>query len=174
MALTFDRITQLRVRLGGGDHGIGSGFLLAPRPGRCPPETFTPALATSLNSLSVRLSDLGRREDALTAVDEAVALYRELHARDPRVFARPLATILAFAGELHLGTHHAQAVVDCSLQAAALAQEFEGQALFDPAVGTLREEARNSREDFAAAWRRVTDRQPPASLLQDGEPSDTA
>ena len=36
------------------------------------PDAFTPDLATSLNNLSNRLSDLGRREDALAVAEEAV------------------------------------------------------------------------------------------------------
>ena len=35
-------------------------------------------LAGSLNNLSVRLSDLGRREDALAVIEEAVTIRREL------------------------------------------------------------------------------------------------
>jgi hypothetical protein len=38
------------------------------------PDAFLPNLANSLNNQSNRLSDLGRREDALTAVDEALHL----------------------------------------------------------------------------------------------------
>ena len=47
-------------------------------------------LAGSLNNLSVRLADLGRREDALAAIEEAVTILREL-ARGPpgRVLAQP-------------------------------------------------------------------------------------
>jgi hypothetical protein len=36
--------------------------------------------AGQLNNLSVRLSDLGRREAALAAIEEAVAIYRESNA----------------------------------------------------------------------------------------------
>jgi tetratricopeptide (TPR) repeat protein len=40
--------------------------------------TVRPDLATSLNTLSVRLADLGRREEALAASEEATDTYREL------------------------------------------------------------------------------------------------
>ena len=48
--------------------------------------TFRPDLAWSLIDLSVRLGDLGRREDALAAIEEAIALRRELAAARPDVF----------------------------------------------------------------------------------------
>ena len=48
----------------------------------------------SLNNLSVRLADLGRREDALAAIQEAVGIYRELAAARPDAFRPDLATSL--------------------------------------------------------------------------------
>ncbi|MET8858353.1 tetratricopeptide repeat protein, partial [Streptomyces sp. NPDC004579] len=50
------------------------------------PDAFLPDLATSLNNLSVRLGELGRREDALTAIEEAVTVRRELAAARPDAF----------------------------------------------------------------------------------------
>jgi Tetratricopeptide repeat len=47
------------------------------------PAAFRPDLATSLNNLSNTLAELGRREDALAAIDEAVEVYRELAAKTP-------------------------------------------------------------------------------------------
>ena len=47
-------------------------------------------LAASLNKLSLRLADLGRREDALAASEESVGTYRDLAAARPDAFpARP-------------------------------------------------------------------------------------
>ena len=40
------------------------------------PDAFTPGLATSLNNLSLRLNDVGRRDEALAAIEEAVELCR--------------------------------------------------------------------------------------------------
>ena len=45
--------------------------------------TFNPDLASSLATLSNRLSDLGRIEEALGAINEALALYRSLATRKP-------------------------------------------------------------------------------------------
>ena len=46
-------------------------------------------LAGSLNNLSIRLGDLGRREEALAAAEEAAGVYRELAAARPDAF-RPV------------------------------------------------------------------------------------
>ncbi|MET8072406.1 tetratricopeptide repeat protein, partial [Streptomyces sp. NPDC005271] len=58
------------------------------------PDAFLPNLAMSLNNLSGRLGDLGRREDALTAIEEAVTVRRELAAARPDAFLPNLATSL--------------------------------------------------------------------------------
>ena len=50
------------------------------------PDAARPDLATSLNNLSNRLADLGRREDALAAIEEAVDVYRQLAAARPDAF----------------------------------------------------------------------------------------
>ncbi|MEO6195441.1 MAG: tetratricopeptide repeat protein [Thermoanaerobaculia bacterium] len=51
-------------------------------------------LAQLLNNLSNRLSDLGRREEALAACEEAVELYRQLAAARPDAFRPNLASSL--------------------------------------------------------------------------------
>ena len=51
-------------------------------------------LATSLNNLSLRLADLGRREEALTAIEEAVTIRRQLAQADPDTFSPGLAMSL--------------------------------------------------------------------------------
>ena len=51
-------------------------------------------LAGSLNDLSVRLAGLGRREDALTAIQEAVSIRRELARARPDAFRPDLAESL--------------------------------------------------------------------------------
>ena len=51
-------------------------------------------LAGSLNNLSNRLADLGRREDALAAIQEAAGTYRELAAGHPDAFRPDLAMSL--------------------------------------------------------------------------------
>ena len=55
---------------------------------RARPEAFGPDLAMSLNNLSIRLADLGRREEALSAIEESVEVYRELARRVRRPSVR--------------------------------------------------------------------------------------
>ncbi|HEY6795110.1 MAG TPA: tetratricopeptide repeat protein, partial [Kineosporiaceae bacterium] len=58
------------------------------------PDAFLPDLAMSLNNLSNRLADLGRREEALAAITEATEALRELAAARPDAFLPDLATSL--------------------------------------------------------------------------------
>jgi hypothetical protein len=55
------------------------------------PDAFHHGLATSLNNQSIRLADLGRREEALAAIKEAVAIRQELAAARPDAFRLRLA-----------------------------------------------------------------------------------
>jgi Tetratricopeptide repeat len=67
-------------------HGRERRPLLARAGGRfgpARPEAFTPNLATSLNTLANSLLELGRREEALKAAEEAADLYRALTAARP-------------------------------------------------------------------------------------------
>lgn len=50
------------------------------------PKIFNSSLAKSLNISSIVLSNLGCREDDLTAIDEAVYLCRELAKARPEMF----------------------------------------------------------------------------------------
>jgi hypothetical protein len=50
------------------------------------PAAFEPDLATSLNNLSLRLSDSGDRGGALRAIQEAVELSRRLAKAQPAAF----------------------------------------------------------------------------------------
>ena len=55
------------------------------------PDALRSDLARSLNNLSNRLADVGRREDALAAIEEAVTIRRELAAARPDEFRPGLA-----------------------------------------------------------------------------------
>jgi tetratricopeptide (TPR) repeat protein len=57
-----------------------------------------PELANSLNNLSNRLSDLGWREEALDAIQDAVDIYRGLAESLPEAFRPNLATSLGARG----------------------------------------------------------------------------
>ena len=53
-----------------------------------------PTSPASLNNLSIRLADLGRREEALDAIQQAVEIYRELAGARPDAFRPDLARSL--------------------------------------------------------------------------------
>ena len=59
----------------------------------------------ALHNLSVRLRDLGRREEALVAIQEAVGIYRELAAARPDAFRPDLASSLNRPVPVRLGRH---------------------------------------------------------------------
>ncbi|MFB7675809.1 tetratricopeptide repeat protein [Kitasatospora purpeofusca] len=58
------------------------------------PDTYLPDLATSLNNLSVRLGEVGRRAEGLAAVEEAVAIRRTLAEANPDAYLPDLAGTL--------------------------------------------------------------------------------
>ncbi|MEV4317084.1 tetratricopeptide repeat protein, partial [Actinocrispum sp. NPDC049592] len=58
------------------------------------PDNPSPALAASLNNLAVRLGDLGRHEEGLAAITEAVNIRRRLAAERPDAFLPDLARSL--------------------------------------------------------------------------------
>ncbi|WP_345636772.1 tetratricopeptide repeat protein [Rugosimonospora acidiphila] len=59
------------------------------------PDAYLPHVAGSLNNLSNRLTGLGRWEEGLAAVQEAVEVYRELAAARPGAFLPDLAMSLS-------------------------------------------------------------------------------
>jgi tetratricopeptide (TPR) repeat protein len=58
------------------------------------PDAFMPDLASSLNNLSIRLAQLGRHQDALQPIEEAVGHYRALAEANPDAFMPDLASSL--------------------------------------------------------------------------------
>jgi hypothetical protein len=73
----------------------------------------------SLNNQSACLSDLGRREEALGAIEEAVTIRRQLAARLPAVFANVCANSLEVKAHILSALGHVQ-------QAQAARDEAEG------------------------------------------------
>ncbi|GGS37754.1 hypothetical protein Snoj_28940 [Streptomyces nojiriensis] len=49
------------------------------------PDAYLPHLAQSLNNLAVNLRAVGRREESLTAIEDAAELYRVLAGANPIV-----------------------------------------------------------------------------------------
>jgi hypothetical protein len=69
------------------------------------PDAFLPDLAMSLNNQSNQLAALGRREDALAVIEEAVTIRRQLADTRPGIYMdslrsspRQLAEVLASMG----------------------------------------------------------------------------
>jgi tetratricopeptide (TPR) repeat protein len=91
-----------------------------------------PDLAGSLNNLSVRLGELGRREEGLAAVEEAVAVRRRLAE------ARPEAFLPALAGSLN----------NLSVRLGELGRREEGLAAVEEAVAAYRRLAEARPEAF--------------------------
>ena len=69
-------------------------MLTAQRAGQARRRGDLPGLAGSLNNLSNRLADLGRREPALAAIEETVEIYRRLAEHEPAVFGDALTQTL--------------------------------------------------------------------------------
>ncbi|BCB84555.1 tetratricopeptide repeat protein [Phytohabitans suffuscus] len=80
---------------------------MARRMAAAEPNAYQPKLAAALDALARRLSDLGRREEALRAADEAVDVYEELEERHPGSYRAALGAATSnFAVQLdRLGRH---------------------------------------------------------------------
>lgn len=76
---------------------------------RTVPVVFRPDLAGSLSNLAIRLIDLGQREPALRAAQQAVDIRRELAAQRPDVYQPDLARSLIV---LALRTRDARSAAD--------------------------------------------------------------
>jgi tetratricopeptide (TPR) repeat protein len=91
-----------------------------------------PDTAMWLNNLAVRLSDLGRREEALVAIEEAVRLRRDLAAARPDAFTPDLAMSLNNLANM----------------LSALGRREEALACIEEAVQLLREVAADHSDAF--------------------------
>ena len=126
--LTSQQVTQYRADALGGEPDAAS------------------RLARSLNNLSVRLGGLGRREEALAAIQEAVTIGRELAAARPDAFRPDL------AGSLN----------NLSVRLGDLGRREEALAAIQEAAGIYRELAAARpdafRPDLAASLNNLSNR----------------
>ena len=74
------------------------------------PDAFRPDLASSLNNLAADLGALGRRDEALDAIQEAVTIRRELASRWPDAYRQELEQSLQAAARLEHGKGHSDSV----------------------------------------------------------------
>ena len=65
------------------------------------PDAFLPDLAMSLNNLGSCLSDLGRREKALAAANESVAIRHQLATANPAAFMPVLARSISAMRDIY-------------------------------------------------------------------------
>ena len=102
-------------------------------------EEITSELGRLMNNLSVRLSDLGRREEALAQAEEAVRLYRQLAQARPDAFLPNLARSLAvLATCLAALERHSDATQATSEAIGLLAPPFlQMPAAFAPLMGAI-------------------------------------
>ncbi|MGF1456214.1 MAG: tetratricopeptide repeat protein [Alphaproteobacteria bacterium] len=127
-------------------------------------------LAASLSNLGVRLSHLGRREAALTAEEEAVALYRRLAADTPAAFEPDLARSLSNLGIYLSALGRREAALTATQEAVAIRRRLAAAnpAAFEPNLaGSLsnlgvrlselgrREAALTATQEAVALYRRL-------------------
>jgi hypothetical protein len=86
------------------------------------PAAYLPALAQSLNNLSLRLAEAGRRGEGLAAIEEAVEVYRSLAEANPAAYLHDLALSLN----------------NLSLRLAGAGRRGEGLAAIEEAVEVYR------------------------------------
>ncbi|MFD4133713.1 tetratricopeptide repeat protein [Streptomyces goshikiensis] len=118
------------------------------------PAAFERDLAASLSNLGGRLSEAGRRAEALTAEQQAVEIYRRLADLDPTAFEPDLATSLS-----NLGNHLSEA----GRRAEALTAEQQAVEIYrrlavgDPAAfePDLAGSLSNLGNHLSEAWRRA-------------------
>ncbi|MCB9764572.1 MAG: tetratricopeptide repeat protein [Alphaproteobacteria bacterium] len=123
-----------------------------------------PVRARRFNNLSVCLSSLGRRDEALTAMQSAVALYRDLTRADPDTFQPDLALSLTNLGTMLIQTGRREQAVSAMEESVALyrglARARGDQHLPDLAssltnLGTMLSEVGRRRGALAAAQESV-------------------
>jgi tetratricopeptide (TPR) repeat protein len=123
------------------------------------PDAFRPDPARSLNNLANRLSELGRRLEALPPAEEAVKLYRELFGQNPDAFTRDLAISLGMMGQVREANQQADLALECFAEGVrVLAPQFMAlPTAFAQLMGQLRQEYLRLAETLG--------REPDASLL---------
>jgi hypothetical protein len=109
---------------------------------------YLPNLATSLNTLALRLSDVGRQDEALATVTEATTTYRQLASANPASYLPTLiaatATRAAILDQLGRGTAASEAYVAAGIGLPPSAQSH---------LLAARATARGGEQDLTAAAR---------------------
>ncbi|MEM6785773.1 MAG: tetratricopeptide repeat protein, partial [Bacteroidota bacterium] len=134
-------------------------------------------LANALNTLGVRFSNLGRREDALHATEQAVALYQRLAQRNPDAFEPVLAMSLNNLGIRFSNLGRREDALQATEQAVSIRRRLaqRNPDAFEPNLAMSlnnlggnysslgrREDALQATEQAVAIRRRLAQRNPDA------------
>ena len=141
------------------------------------PEMYEPALAVSLNNLSLRYAEVGRREEAWAASEEAASVFQRLDAEDPGRHEPDLAASLNNLSLRHaevgrreealakmkeaIGIRQRLAGWDPDAYEPALAASLNNLSVLYEGVGRW-EEAEAASERAAAIYRRLAEADPDA------------
>ncbi len=143
------------------------------------PEPVAREKARLANNLGYRLSELGRREEALQATQEAVAVSRELAARRPDAFLPDLATSLNNLGSDLSALGRREEALQATQEAVAVYRELAARRPdaflpdFARSLNNLgamlselgrREEALQATQEAVAVYRELAVRRPDAFL----------
>ena len=143
------------------------------------PDAFLPDLAASLNNIGGDLSDLGRREEALAASQEAVDIRRRLAETQPDAFLPGLATSLNNTGAMLSNLGRREEALAASQEAVDIRRRLAGTrpGAFLPYLATSlnnlgedlsnlgrREEALAASQEAVDIYRRLAGTRPGAFL----------
>ncbi len=127
-------------------------YTLPPEPGKLPPEDEAALVerATLAHNLGYRLSALGRREEALSATEEAVALRRTLASSRPDAFLSDLAISLNNLGGHLSALGRREEALSATEEAVALRRMLASSrpAAFLPALAESLNNLGNSLSDL--------------------------
>ncbi|HRI68216.1 MAG TPA: tetratricopeptide repeat protein [Polyangium sp.] len=91
------------------------------------PGAYLPNLASSLNNLGIRQSDLGQREAALASTQEAVAIRRKLSAQRPETLLPELALSLNNLGKAQSALGYREAALASTQEALGIYSKLSQQ-----------------------------------------------
>ncbi|WP_218009069.1 hypothetical protein, partial [Herbidospora cretacea] len=123
-------------------------------------------LAGSLSNQSNRLSGLGRREEALTAIEEATNIYRTLADAYPAVFLSDLARCRILNAWISLEDGDTGSATSAALEGLGIAVDRQLQDLTSTAAHFLRQAYQQDSQTVTHSWRALTRTEPPGWLRE--------
>ncbi|QTD96411.1 tetratricopeptide repeat protein [Streptomyces cyanogenus] len=141
------------------------------------PAAYEPELARSLSNLSIRLAEVGRRSEALTAAEDAVEIRRRLAADNPPAYEPDLAASLSNLGNRLATAGRRSEALTAEQNAVEIRRRLaaDNPAAYEPdlaaslsnlgiqlAEAGRRSEALTAAEDAVQIYRRLAADNPPA------------